>query len=146
MNKKSKRRFRLKTRYFVPAVFILAIAIITLLFPRQGDFKYSFSEGRPWQYGLLTAPFDFPIYKPAEQLKQEQDSILRFYEPYYTIDESIENNAMAEFDADVNLNTKLRNLPPNYILHLRNSLQRIYQAGIMRSEDYDRIFNSEIFV
>ncbi len=144
MNKKSKRRFRLKTRYFVPAVFILAIAIITLLFPRQGDFKYSFSEGRPWQYGLLTAPFDFPIYKPAEQLKQEQDSILRFYEPYYTIDESIENNAMAEFDADVNLNTKLRNLPPNYILHLRNSLQRIYQAGIMRSEDYDRIFNSEM--
>lgn len=144
MNQKPKRRFRLKTRYFVPGVFILAITIITLLFPRQGDFKYSFSEGRPWQYGLLTAPFDFPIYKPAEQLKQEQDSILRFYEPYYTIDESIENNAMVDFDADVNLNSKLKSLPPNYILHLRNSLQKLYQAGIMRSEDYDRVFNSEM--
>ena len=50
---------------------------------------------------------------------------------------------MAEFDADLNLSTKLKNLPPAYILHLRNSLQKIYQAGIMRSEDYDRIFNSE---
>ena len=68
MNLKSKRKFRLRTRFFVPAVFILAIALVTLLFPRQGDFKYSFSEGRPWQYGLLTAPFDFPIYKPADQL------------------------------------------------------------------------------
>ncbi|MEA4905660.1 MAG: HDIG domain-containing protein [Petrimonas sp.] len=143
MNRKSKRKFRLRTRFFVPAVFILAIALVTLLFPRQGDFKYSFSEGRPWQYGLLTAPFDFPIYKPADQLKAEQDSILRFYEPYYTIDENIEKNAMAEFDADVNLNTKLKSLPPAYILYLRNSLLKIYQSGIMRSEDYDKVFISE---
>ena len=143
MNRKSKRKFRLRTRFFVPAIFILAIALVTLLFPRQGDFKYSFSEGRPWQYGLLTAPFDFPVYKPADQLKTEQDSILRFYEPYYTIDENIEKNAMAEFDADVNLNTKLKSLPPAYILYLRNSLQKIYQSGIMRSEDYDKVFISE---
>ena len=143
MNLKSKRKFRLRTRFFVPAVFILAIALVTLLFPRQGDFKYSFSEGRPWQYGLLTAPFDFPIYKPADQLKAERDSILRFYEPYYTIDESVEKNAMAEFDADVNLNTKLSNLSPDYILYLRNSLQKIYRSGIMRSEDYDKVFSSE---
>ncbi len=143
MNLKSKRKFRLRTRFFVPAVFILAIALVTLLFPRQGDFKYSFSEGRPWQYGLLTAPFDFPIYKPADQLKAERDSILRFYEPYYTIDESVEKNAMAEFDADVNLNTKLSSLPPDYILYLRNSLQKIYRSGIMRSEDYDKVFSSE---
>ncbi|CAK7020421.1 MAG: HDIG domain-containing protein [Petrimonas sp.] len=143
MNLKSKRKFRLRTRFFVPAVFILAIALVTLLFPRQGDFKYSFSEGRPWQYGLLTAPFDFPIYKPADQLKAERDSILRFYEPYYTIDESVEKNAMAEFDADVNLNTKLSSLSPDYILYLRNSLQKIYRSGIMRSEDYDKVFSSE---
>jgi len=143
MNLKSKRKFRLRTRFFVPAVFILAIALVTLLFPRQGDFKYSFSEGRPWQYGLLTAPFDFPIYKPADQLKAERDSILRFYEPYYTIDESVEKNAMAEFDADVNLNTKLSSLSPDYVLYLRNSLQKIYRSGIMRSEDYDKVFSSE---
>lgn len=143
MNMKSKRKFRLKTRFFVPAVFILAIALVTLLFPRQGDFKYSFSEGKPWQYGLLTAPFDFPIYKPADQLKAERDSILRFYEPYYTIDKSVEKNAMAEFDADVNLNVKLNNLPPAYILYLRDNLQKIYRSGIMRSEDYDKIFSSE---
>ena len=143
MNLKSKRKFRLRTRFFVPAVFILAIALVTLLFPRQGDFKYSFSEGRPWQYGLLTAPFDFPIYKPADQLKAERDSILRFYEPYYTIDESVEKNAMAEFDADVNLNTKLSSLSPDYVLYLRNSLQKIYRSGIMRSEDYDKVFSFE---
>lgn len=143
MTKSKNKKLRIKTKYFVPGIFILAIALIAVLFPRQGEFKYSFSEGRPWQYGLLTAPFDFPIYKPAEQLKQEQDSILRFYEPYYKVDESIEVNAMAEFDADVNLDSKLSSLPPAYQLYLRNSLIKKYQSGIMKSEDYDRVFGSE---
>lgn len=145
MKKKSKsnKRLRLKTRYFIPGIFLIAIALIALIFPRQGEFKYSFSEGRPWQYGLLTAPFDFPIYKPVDQLKQEQDSILRFYEPYFNIDETVETNAMAEFDADVNLNSKLSDLPRPYLLYLRKHLIAKYQDGIMKSEDYDRVFGSE---
>jgi len=40
-------------------VFIAAVLLITYIFPRQGSFNYSFDEGKPWQYGLLTAPFDF---------------------------------------------------------------------------------------
>ena len=44
-------------------MFIVAILLITYIFPKQSSFSYSFDEGRPWQYGLLTAPFDFPIYK-----------------------------------------------------------------------------------
>lgn len=140
---KKRKKFRLKTRYFVPGIFILAIALIAFLFPRQGEFKYSFSEGRPWQYGLLTAPFDFPIYKPAEQLKQEQDSILRYYEPYFNIDDAVETNAMADFDADANLDSKLSDLPASYRLYLRNSLTKKYENGIMKSEDHDRVFGSE---
>lgn len=143
MKTRKKRKFRLKTRYFVPGVFMLAIALIAFIFPRQGEFKYAFSEGRPWQYGLLTAPFDFPIYKPADQLKQEQDSILRYYEPYFNIDESIETNAMAEFDADVNLDSQLSSLSSEYLLYLRKSLLNKYQNGVMKSEDYDRVFGSE---
>ncbi len=139
----TKKKFRIKTRYFVPAIFLLAVAIVAFIFPRQGDFKYSFSEGRPWQYGLLTAPFDFPIYKPLENLKHEQDSILRYYEPYFTIDENIQTNALADFDADRNLDTKLQDLPPATILYLRNNLIKKYESGIMNSEDYDRVFASE---
>ncbi|MDD3556354.1 MAG: HDIG domain-containing protein, partial [Proteiniphilum sp.] len=106
---------------------------------RQGSFKYSFNEGRPWQYGLLTAPFDFPIYKTAEQLQTEQDSILQYYEPYFLIDNEIQKNALADFDADVNLKERLAELPPATKLYIRKKLQDVYEKGIMRSEDYDRI-------
>ena len=120
-------------------VFVVAILLITYIFPRQGSFKYSFNEGRPWQYGLLTAPFDFPVYKPADQLKAEQDSILAFYEPYFEVNETVYKNALADFDADVNLNDKLAELPPAYKIYIRNKLEEIYENGIMQSEDYDRI-------
>ena len=38
-----------------------------LLLPREGKFRYQFYEGKPWRYGLLTAPSDFPIYKTDER-------------------------------------------------------------------------------
>lgn len=145
MNKGSsnkKKKIRIKTRVFVPLVFIFGILVITYFFPRQGSFKYNFNEGRPWQYGLLTAPFDFPVYKPAAQLKAEQDSILEFYEPYFVVDEEIQHNALAEFDADANLNARLTELSSEYKLYIRNKLNEIYDNGIMRSEDYDRISQS----
>ncbi len=145
MNNRSsnKKKVRIKTRVFVPLVFIIAVLGITYFFPRQGSFKYNFNEGRPWQYGLLTAPFDFPVYKSAEQLKAEQDSILAFYEPYFVVDEEIQKNALAEFDADANLKARLAELPPEYKLYVRNKLNEVYDNGIMRSDDYDRIRESQ---
>lgn len=137
-----RKKTRIRTRIFVPLVFITAILFVTYIFPRQGSFKYSFNEGRPWQYGLLTAPFDFPIYKPTDQLKAEQDSILAYYEPYFEIDEEVQKNALADFDADVNLNEKLSGLEAAYKLYIREKLQSLYSVGIMRSADYDRILDS----
>ena len=142
-NKPKKKSTRIKTKVFIPLLFVTAILIITYIFPRQSSFKYTFSEGRPWQYGLLTAPSDFPIYKPADILKAEQDSILEFYEPYFEVNEDVEVNSIANFDADVNLNTRLSELSPEYKLYIRKSLNEIYKTGIMRSDDYDRIKKSK---
>lgn len=136
---KSKPKFRIKTRVYVPLIFILATLLITYVFPRQGKFKYSFNEGRPWRYGLLTAPFDFPIFKSQQQLQQDQDSILVFYEPYYKIDTVAETEAIAEFDADSNLDPTLSKLERTYIGYIRNKLMDIYKKGIINSAEYDKI-------
>ena len=141
--KSIRKRTRMKTKVFIPLVFVIAILLITYIFPRQSSFKYNFSEGRPWQYGLLTAPFDFPIYKPDSQLKAEQDSILEFYEPYFEVNEEVELNSIANFDADVNLDSKLADLSPEYKLYIRKSLNEIYATGVMRAVDYDKIKNSK---
>ena len=137
------KKMRMKTKFFVPLIFVIAALLIVYLFPRQGKFRYSFSEGRPWQYDLLTAPFDFSIYKTASQLKSEQDSILTFYEPYFSMDAEIEQNALAEFDADANTSSRLKNISPSGIQYIRNKIKKLYENGIMRSDDYDRVLSSQ---
>lgn len=140
--KKGKSKYRIKTRVYVPLLFVLATLLITYVFPRQGKFKYSFNEGRPWRYGLLTAPFDFPIFKSAQQLKQDQDSILVFYEPYYKVDKLAETEAIANFDADANLDPYLSKLERSYIGYVRNKLQSIYDTGIISSSEHDKLLSN----
>ena len=50
--------------YNIPTVvyFVVTALLIAYFFPREGKFRYQFYEGKPWRYGLLTAPSDFPIY------------------------------------------------------------------------------------
>ena len=57
---------------------LLALAAIALyLFPKYSTpFKYHFEVGQPWGYGLMTAEFDFPIYKTDEQIAAEQAEAL----------------------------------------------------------------------
>ena len=49
--------------YNIPTVvyFVVTALLIAYFFPREGKFRYQFYEGKPWRYGLLTAPSDFPI-------------------------------------------------------------------------------------
>ena len=65
-------------------VFAALAALIVLLFPRYNNtFRYHFEVGKPWGYNMITAEFDFPIYKTDDQLQQEQKKILSTFTPYY---------------------------------------------------------------
>lgn len=143
MRQKSKNRFKIKSKYFIPGVFILATILILIVFPRSSGFKYFFTEGKPWQYELLTASTDFPVYKSKEELKEQQDSVLRYFEEYFVIDTEVEKNAIADFDVDVNLDPYLSVLPIAYKNYLRNSLLKVFKSGIMSSDDFDRVSMSE---
>ena len=67
----------------IPTIFLFLIVIILIayFFPREGLFRYQFFEGKPWRYGLLTAPQDFPIYKTNEEVEAEKDSALKKFSP-----------------------------------------------------------------
>lgn len=66
------------------AIFALLAAITVILFPHYSTaFRYHFEVGKPWGYGLITAEFDFPIYKTEEQLHQEQKRLLADFAPCF---------------------------------------------------------------
>jgi len=67
-------------------LFLCVIAIIAQLFPSENKFKYQFEVGKPWSYELITAAFDFPIYKNQQEVTAERDKLLKNYIPYFQID------------------------------------------------------------
>lgn len=72
-------------------LFILAIAVIVYIFPKQGKFKYEFQnlKGKPWYHENLIAPFDFAIKKSNQELTNEKTDAIKNAKPYFKVDNSI---------------------------------------------------------
>ncbi|MFV0417457.1 MAG: HD family phosphohydrolase [Dysgonomonas sp.] len=118
-----------------PVFFIAAIIIIMYFLPREGKYKYTYTENRPWQYGLLTAPFNFHIHKSDEQIGQEKDSILLSYQPYYEVDISVSKKSISQFEQ----NARAMSVASEYIIYVNKKLAEVYKAGIISAEDYDKV-------
>ena len=75
-------------------IFIAAVTVVTYFLPRDGKFNYQFDINKPWKYGQLIATFDFPIYKDNAVVKQEQDSLMAAFQPFYNLDKNAETEAV----------------------------------------------------
>ena len=120
-------------------IYLGAVVLIVYFLPRDVRFIYQFDLNKPWRYGQLMATFDFPIYKPDEVIKREQDSIFKHFQPYFSMDTSIGNDAISQLRADYQ--TDLKEVLPSYdyLRHLVNVLNTIYQRGILDGADADKL-------
>lgn len=130
-NKKQEKKINIP----VPFLFVMTILVIAYFFPRDEKFVYSYEIGKPWKYGLLTASFDFPIYKPDLQMERERDSLLTSYQPYYSIDQDVSRKAIAQMEEDA----KAQSISEQYISYVKSKLTEIYKAGIISPEDFDKL-------
>ena len=120
-------------------IFICTVGLIVYFMPRDVKFNYQFDLDKPWKYGQLIATFDFPIYKPDEVIKHEQDSILARFQPYYNLDKDVSKAALQQLRSDYQ--TSLRELLPNqdYYTYLQRTLTEIYNAGIISDESLNEL-------
>lgn len=78
-------------------LFLLAIAAVSAIFPKQAKFRYEFQKGKPWMHETLVAPFDFPIYKSDAVIEAERDSLMNKFQPYFQLDTSVLVNKLTLF-------------------------------------------------
>ena len=136
MAQNNKKKFPLwKAFLYRLLIFICTVGLIVYFMPRDVKFNYQFDLDKPWKYGQLIATFDFPIYKPDEVIKHEQDSILAHFQPYYTIDKEVSKAELQQLRSDYQ--TSLRELLPSqdYYNHLVRTLTEIYNAGIISNDN-----------
>ena len=124
-------------------ITVTALFVVCLYMPRDERSTYKFDVGKPWRYSQLIATYDFPIYKSAETIQAEQDSILQYYEPYFAIDETVGKAQVEKFKATIN-GRKPATIPANYLTYVVNKLEYIYAQGVMSTEDFDQMHRDEV--
>ncbi len=117
-------------------LIICVIAIIIQLFPTENKFKYHFEIGKPWSYELITASFDFPIYKNEETILKETSELLKNYAPYYVIDTTMAQKQFNKLAADYQKNNEK---PIDNQTFLKNKLEQIYAKGVISAEDLSEL-------
>lgn len=78
-------------------MYLSLMALIVMMFPREGKFKYEFRKGKPWMHEDMVAPYDFGIYKDDDQIQKEKQSILLGSTPYYQRDTIAEGKKRESF-------------------------------------------------
>ena len=116
----------------------ITVAIIVWLLPRNEGRMYRYDVGKPWMYGSVIAKFDFPIYKTDEAIKHEQDSLLKHFQPYYSLNPLIEKKQVERFLHDYEQG--INGLPKEYVGIVAKQMQEIYQMGIINTNEYNNIF------
>lgn len=133
--KEAKYWHNLLMRVWITA---LTVAIIVWFLPRDSNSKrYNYDVGKPWMYQSFIAQFDFPIYKSEDAIKQEQDSILKTFMPYYNYDPTREKKELERFNKD--FSSELTGLSHHYRAIIIDRIHRLYSAGIMNTPEYNAI-------
>lgn len=131
---------RLKWRNFLSRTLLVLITVLLIVWalPRNESKQFRYDIGKPWMYGSFIAKFDFPIYKTDEAIKEQEDSLLETYQPYYNYDPAVEKKQVSKFLAD--FQNGIPGLPHNYVRLIADRLHRLYQAGIMDTPEYNEAY------
>lgn len=125
------------------AFFVLGAVLILQSFPREGRFRYMFQEGKPWRYGLMTAPYDFQIYKSDAQLDEERSIALKDFKPYLRMDTTLLEKELATLKADFYTKYRLT-VPQHYLDYVVAQLTSIYSTGIVSNKDKENMLEDSI--
>jgi len=143
-NFKLRKKTSHKDLLYKALIFITTVTIIVYFLPREGKFNYQFDINKPWKYGLLTAAFDFPIYKDEALIKHEQDSILSLYQPYYKLNNKISNTSINKLKQDYGISLKKVLPSVKYIKYVEKTLRYIYRVGIISGENLNQLQKERI--
>lgn len=125
------------------AFFLLSVLLIAQSFPREGRFRYSFQEGKPWRYGLMTAPYDFQIFKTDSIIDAEKEQALSEFQPFLLLDTAVIQTAQQKLRT--NYTSYLRvSVPVEYLRYVSEQLRWIYHAGIVSPDLLQQLMKDSV--
>ena len=129
---------------------IVSASFLTFIVPKTGNFPYEYQLAKPWMHEDLYAPFDIPLRKPDNIIKQEKDSLEKNIIPYLRRDKNISKEMVSAYMSDISA-LQGNNVPDYQDSTLLNKLcnagksvlEEVYKKGILHPEFSSISLNTE---
>lgn len=123
------------------AIFALATVVIVWLMPRTSTSAYIYEVNRPWNYKLLTAPFDIPVHLDSLSVKSACDSIDRTFIPVFRRDQSVDNQVRLRASQALG---EVNGISSQTRYKIEQKLKEVYQAGLVDETVYTDIITGRM--
>lgn len=124
---------KIKFSYKILVSLLLVVCLLTVMMPRKGIFKYTYQKGGTWNYETLVAPFDFPVLKTEEELRNEEALRSKMAcNAYFKLMESV------PFDVSRKLSAIVEQYP-SLAVKLKDFLAPRYEKGIYSQEEINSL-------
>ncbi|PKH50779.1 phosphohydrolase [Tenacibaculum sp. Bg11-29] len=128
-------------------LFLIAVVAIVYLFPKGGQFKYDFPQGKPWQYDNLYAPFDFAIQKTDDEIVKETREIRGNVKKYFVYDKKIENQVLTSYNDKKKSTDSLTKKEINTLKVLgKRIIKKIYKYGFLDDISINKAKKGELII
>ena len=125
------------------AILAISIVLVAYCMPRESRSHFLYEVNRPWNYSLLTAPFDIPITLDSISAQHARDSIDSRFEPVYTRNILTDKNTVNTVASQIQHNPNV-NLSPGECNRLINEIRKIYDRGIVSADTYRDITSGKL--
>lgn len=121
-------------------ISILAIIIISLLFPRSKSFDYEYTQGSTWKYDDLVAPFEYPILKDETIYQAQVDEVEQQVTPVYVLNrentQSYIERLSKQLDDEVNATSHANKFDAD---KYKSILTSIYDKGVVNVRKNEQV-------
>lgn len=118
------------------AIFVLATVVIVWLMPRTSTSTYIYEVNRPWNYKLLTAPFDIPVHLDSLSVKAACDSIDRTFIPVFRRDQAADGQVRLRASQALGA---VNGVSAQTRYKIEQKLRELYQSGVVDETAYTDI-------
>ncbi len=150
MNKIINFLYKNNATFYKVLLFLFTTVSIVYLFPKEGKFKYDFSQGKPWLYDNLYAPFDFAIEKTEEEVSEEKVLIADNAKKYFVLDSEIKTKVTYYFTEEISYLNPSDTLSKKDITKLnkegRSIINKIYKYGFVDEPSRLKIKNNKTII
>lgn len=121
---------KINSKVIVWLAFAASVALIFYFRPTTNENRYLYEINRPWNYNLLTAPFDIPVYHDTISAMAIRDSLEASFEPAFIRDRAKENQILSK-TASRMLKATSVGITDAQRSRILGRLREVYQTGVI---------------